>query len=148
MIYPPTPAPKRNLTVAKFDLHLFVFATPPCRGLYWSRQVKQDHIQDYKSRLIVSDPLEGCVFPFTYKEMVFKTCTDLDHEQPWCAMTSEYKKKQWMNCPTGTKSRYRHIKYTKVVTFMSIQDTLEYARSVPQNFVYRLNILKALTSLS
>ena len=40
-----------------------------------------------------------CVFPFTYRGIQYLDCTDLDHDQKWCAVTSDYDVDgQWGNC--------------------------------------------------
>jgi len=38
-----------------------------------------------------------CHFPFTFKGKTYHNCTEVDHNQPWCSMHSEYNGK-WGNC--------------------------------------------------
>ncbi|XP_065830656.1 deleted in malignant brain tumors 1 protein-like isoform X2 [Oscarella lobularis] len=42
-----------------------------------------------------------CVFPFTYKGVEWNSCTNIDHNQPWCATKpGAYEDhKSWRNCP-------------------------------------------------
>lgn len=46
---------------------------------------------------------EWCHFPFTYKGKVYKGCTDVDHNRPWCSTTKNYDQDGfWGNCATRT----------------------------------------------
>ena len=38
-----------------------------------------------------------CVFPFTYKGIMYTKCTPIDHDEPWCSTESVYES-QWGNC--------------------------------------------------
>ena len=37
-------------------------------------------------------PDPECVFPFTYNDVAYHQCTDIDHNQPWCGLASGEKK--------------------------------------------------------
>jgi len=40
-----------------------------------------------------------CVFPFTYEEVTYNGCTDMNHDKPWCATTSNYGQDgKWGEC--------------------------------------------------
>ena len=39
----------------------------------------------------------GCVFPFTYKGVIYNKCTKVNHHRLWCSKDAAYKGK-WKNC--------------------------------------------------
>jgi hypothetical protein len=40
-----------------------------------------------------------CVLPFIYKGVQYETCTDENHNQPWCSLTENFDlEKKWGDC--------------------------------------------------
>ncbi|XP_031550527.1 epididymal sperm-binding protein 1-like [Actinia tenebrosa] len=48
---------------------------------------------------------ENCTFPFTYRDIVYNSCTTKNHNRPWCSTTANYDTdKKWGNCAGFAKS--------------------------------------------
>ena len=55
------------------------------------------------------------MFPFIYHEEEYNSCTTMDYNAPWCALTENYDKDgQWDVC----SGRYRNRNPTRLVVLM------------------------------
>jgi hypothetical protein len=39
-----------------------------------------------------------CIFPFTYKNLTYDACTEVEHSGPWCSFDSVHKPGGWGDC--------------------------------------------------
>lgn len=69
-------------------------------GSYWCSTADEykDVLHYATCALDTEDPLETCVFPFTYRGVTYKGCTTVNHYRPWCAYDSAYQTGRWGNC--------------------------------------------------
>ena len=59
---------------------------------------------------------DQCVFPFVYKDVTYRRCTEVGKDAPWCAVSvsSDRRVRDWKYCDMATcKVTYRKLKYFK-----------------------------------
>ncbi|KAI8499076.1 hypothetical protein Bbelb_235290 [Branchiostoma belcheri] len=66
-----------------------------------------------------------CHFPFTYEGKTYNSCTNVNHDRPWCSLTADYQG-EWKNCNEGVipPSRSNHY-FTEICVIRTLVEGLQ-----------------------